>query len=409
MTETITTLSVEDVYPHPKNNRERLDGIEELAASIAENGLLSPIRVKRDGEIYWIIAGHRRHAAITALGLGEIEAIVEDDGDDASAIKKLVADNALTSPLNDIERSRGIQEMLALGVRPEAAAASAGEKPERVKRAVTGLKLAADYAEDMSLDRIIALADFEDDPEAVKQLLTVPEARWQSLAADLKRQKLAERAAEEAREIVKAAGCELVEDTFTNTRRDLGSGIEVPEGAKYGAVRVQTGNGTATIVWYTDASEDDDPEAAAMVQAQAERDTLLAALSEASAARLAFIADNIEMCSHLRRLAEDAWEGDDEDMGFTAEARELEGTPLTGVRGFTARVTASLLALFETSCARALADHDGHSATWVLGQYADDAMPYMKALALDGYEPTEIEAERAKSLKAAVEAGERDG
>ena len=177
MNKSISTLRLEDVHPNPKNQRIKLTGVEELAANIKENGQLDPAIVVKDGDIYYLVSGHRRHAALKLLGRMSIEAIVADGWDSAIVAKAIMAANDHV-PFNELERSRGIQTMLTLGVSPEAAAASVGETVERMRGAATGLTKAQDYAEDMSLDRLIALAEFEDDDEAAKRLMTCEEAKW---------------------------------------------------------------------------------------------------------------------------------------------------------------------------------------------------------------------------------------
>ena len=59
-------VPVDEILPSPRNPRHRLEGIEELAASIAEHQLLQPVVVRRRGRSgYELIAGHRDAAATT--------------------------------------------------------------------------------------------------------------------------------------------------------------------------------------------------------------------------------------------------------------------------------------------------------------------------------------------------------
>lgn len=68
-------------------------GIQELAASIAENGLLQPIVVVKDGDKYRLVAGNRRlHACRDILGWDAIPSIVRDAAgsqDTATAVENL--------------------------------------------------------------------------------------------------------------------------------------------------------------------------------------------------------------------------------------------------------------------------------------------------------------------------------
>lgn len=65
------------------------EAMESLAASIAENGLLSPIIVTADGDKYRIIAGHNRARACERLGWTEIDAIVKDTDEDHAQLMML--------------------------------------------------------------------------------------------------------------------------------------------------------------------------------------------------------------------------------------------------------------------------------------------------------------------------------
>lgn len=64
----ITTVPLEKIRPsQDQPRRDRTLGVDELAASIKKDGLLSPIVVTRDGDGYRIIAGERRYHALCKL------------------------------------------------------------------------------------------------------------------------------------------------------------------------------------------------------------------------------------------------------------------------------------------------------------------------------------------------------
>lgn len=71
----IRKLKLQSIQPAQYQPRqERLKGVEELARSLHEDGLLQPIVVsKLDEETYSIIAGERRYHAAISLGWEEIE------------------------------------------------------------------------------------------------------------------------------------------------------------------------------------------------------------------------------------------------------------------------------------------------------------------------------------------------
>jgi ParB family chromosome partitioning protein len=80
----ITALPVDQIEPSPRNPRQSLEHLDELAESIQAYGLLQPIvvRAQEDGR-FEVIAGHRRLAAVQSLGWSAVPAIVRaaDEGD----------------------------------------------------------------------------------------------------------------------------------------------------------------------------------------------------------------------------------------------------------------------------------------------------------------------------------------
>ena len=86
--EKISKLKISLVDPKRDQPRKHFDkeALEQLAASINENGLLQPILVREYGEgRYQIIAGERRFRASKIAGLTEIPALVLERDDRRAA------------------------------------------------------------------------------------------------------------------------------------------------------------------------------------------------------------------------------------------------------------------------------------------------------------------------------------
>ena len=85
----IETLPLREIEPDPDQPRKTFDeeALGELAASIAEHGLLQPIAVrpKKVGPGYIIIAGERRWRAARLAGLDEVPVIIKDVTDEQAA------------------------------------------------------------------------------------------------------------------------------------------------------------------------------------------------------------------------------------------------------------------------------------------------------------------------------------
>lgn len=79
--------------------------VETLAQSIAEVGLINPIRVRVSGGGWEVIAGAHRLAACKSLGLVEIEADVVD-ADDLHAELAMIDENLCRAELSPADRAR---------------------------------------------------------------------------------------------------------------------------------------------------------------------------------------------------------------------------------------------------------------------------------------------------------------
>ncbi len=105
----VSEISIALVDPKSDQPRKYFDreSLEELAASIKENGLLQPILVREIGlGRYQIIAGERRFRASKLAGLSEIPALILDKTDREVAEIALI-ENIQREDLNPIEEAMG--------------------------------------------------------------------------------------------------------------------------------------------------------------------------------------------------------------------------------------------------------------------------------------------------------------
>ena len=85
--------------------------IQELAASIKENGLIQPITIKQNGNRYIIIAGERRFRACKALGLATIPAIIKELSP-RQVMEVALIENLQREDLNPIEEAQAIKALM---------------------------------------------------------------------------------------------------------------------------------------------------------------------------------------------------------------------------------------------------------------------------------------------------------
>ena len=113
--ESLGTVRVDRLQPGRYQPRTRMDAesLNELAASIKEQGLMQPILVRPAGdERYEIIAGERRWRAAQIAGLDEVPVVVRDVPDQAALAMALI-ENIQREDLNPLEEAQGVQRLVA--------------------------------------------------------------------------------------------------------------------------------------------------------------------------------------------------------------------------------------------------------------------------------------------------------
>ncbi len=109
----VSNLKLSQIDPKGDQPRKHFDKetLEQLAASIAENGLLQPILVREYGDgRYQIIAGERRFRASKLAGLTEIPAIIMER-DDKKVAEIALIENVQREDLNPIEEALGYRAL----------------------------------------------------------------------------------------------------------------------------------------------------------------------------------------------------------------------------------------------------------------------------------------------------------
>lgn len=112
-TEGVIKLNINEIEPNINQARKIFDeeGIEELANSIKEYGVIQPIIVAKKEKYYEIIAGERRWRASKKAGLSEIPVIIRDDDEKRNKEISLI-ENIQREDLNPIEKARGIKLLM---------------------------------------------------------------------------------------------------------------------------------------------------------------------------------------------------------------------------------------------------------------------------------------------------------
>jgi ParB family chromosome partitioning protein len=87
----ITEISIDKIIEPADQERQVIssEGLEDLAQSIKANGLISPVLVKKVGEHFEIVVGHRRLLACRMIRKLKVPCIIKDGVDDKDYIIKI--------------------------------------------------------------------------------------------------------------------------------------------------------------------------------------------------------------------------------------------------------------------------------------------------------------------------------
>jgi ParB family chromosome partitioning protein len=109
----VREIEVARIYPNPNQPRTRFDeaAIDELADSIRERGVISPILVREIDGGYQLVAGERRWRAAQKVQLHLIPALVKTL-DDASSAEIALIENIQREDLNAIEEAEGYRKLI---------------------------------------------------------------------------------------------------------------------------------------------------------------------------------------------------------------------------------------------------------------------------------------------------------
>jgi ParB family chromosome partitioning protein len=140
-------IEISKIHPNPNQPRTDFDdeALEELAASIRANGIISPITLRKiSDDNYQIIAGERRYRASKLVGLDKIPAYIRDV-DDGQVMEMALIENIQREDLNAIEIALSYNSLVAtLGLTQEALAERVGKKRATITNYLRLLKLPAE-------------------------------------------------------------------------------------------------------------------------------------------------------------------------------------------------------------------------------------------------------------------------
>ena len=138
-------LPLDAIRPNPQQPRRSFDreGLEELAGSIREYGVLQPLTVRRVGGGYELVAGERRLRAAARAGLRQVPCLIARVDEAESGLLALI-ENVQRRDLNCFEEAEAIAGLISrYGFSQQEAAARLGRSQSAVANKLRLLQLTA--------------------------------------------------------------------------------------------------------------------------------------------------------------------------------------------------------------------------------------------------------------------------
>ena len=235
-----TELPLTSIVPNPNQPRTCFDdaSLDELAASIAKDGLLQPLVVRKDGKKYQIVAGERRWQACKKLKMKTVPVTIIE-ADEAKTLELALIENLQRTNLNPIEEARGYKALIsATGMKQDEVAQAVSKSRAAVTNALRLLDLPEEVQELLYDGKLTA--------GHARAILAVPdEEKRISLANRVVEKKLSVRDTEGAARLMASSGEERpVRPAAPRSYKNVARKLRVKLGTD---VRVKNAGGKNTI------------------------------------------------------------------------------------------------------------------------------------------------------------------
>ncbi|HOJ11839.1 MAG TPA: ParB/RepB/Spo0J family partition protein [Clostridiales bacterium] len=112
--DSIKEMKINDIEPNTAQPRKKFDdeSLNELAESIKKHGVIQPIIIKKQNDMYKIVAGERRWRAARIAGLDSIPVIVKDLSE-KEIVEVALIENLQREDLNPIEEAEAYEQLIS--------------------------------------------------------------------------------------------------------------------------------------------------------------------------------------------------------------------------------------------------------------------------------------------------------
>lgn len=240
----ISFININEIKPNQNQPRKSFneEKLEELAASIIENGLIQPVILRKADKGYEIVAGERRWRACRKAGLKEIPCIIREFTDEQNMLIAII-ENMQREDLNPIEEAEGLNQMIVnFGMTQEKVSKSVGKSRPYITNALRLLKLPSEIREmllanQLSAGHARAIAGISDTEKqiqlaeyAIKEGLSVREIEKIIKEENAPKKKISRKKAE------KSADVRKVEDDL---KQIMGTKVNLNQSGKKGKIEIE--------------------------------------------------------------------------------------------------------------------------------------------------------------------------
>lgn len=181
----VVFLPLSSIRPNPAQPRTIFDaqGLQELAASIRQYGVLQPLTVRKKAGFFELVAGERRLRAAGLAGLCEVPCLLVNVDDQDAGLLALV-ENLQRRDLDYLEQAEGLQRLMQeYHLTQEQAARRLGKSQPAVANKLRLLRLssqvrAALRASGLSERHARALLRLEDETAQLRAIRLITENDW---------------------------------------------------------------------------------------------------------------------------------------------------------------------------------------------------------------------------------------
>lgn len=152
----VRDLPIGELENNPFQPRKHFDeaALEELASTIREHGILTPVVARRVADGFQIIAGERRIRAARLAGLTRVPTIIKE-ANDAQALEMALVENLQREDLNPLEAAYAYQRLVEeFGLTQEELAGRLGRDRSSVANSLRLLRLPKKIQDDVAAGSI---------------------------------------------------------------------------------------------------------------------------------------------------------------------------------------------------------------------------------------------------------------